>query len=296
MSAVKKVNCTTQINYCVLPQKHSHWSNRRSYHVCVCTLHFCKLSASWPVEPVSGPLGAHVSMGNLGWQCPSSEKDGLRFGLMYTKGTVFLIKNKRLCLWGPRLGSPGQQRGGDSEGIVGRAAAGMNCSQAGDEVHGLKNNNDKGWSKNPEEVLWNTIMTDGGSSSTNIKKMVKSTNKASWQILNLHWCLFFISGNKNASPAWYEAKPKRPDDINKYTDKWHPPTITTRNRSVQRGSGMLHGVMWFSLFKNIQSAFTQSLDPSQGRPNHQRIQTWRQLKTGVNKSQLEGWPSQQREV
>lgn len=58
---------------------------------------------------------------------------GLRYGSMYTKGTLFLIKNKRLCLWGPRLGSTGQQTEGWGQWGNRKRAAGMYWRQAGKE-------------------------------------------------------------------------------------------------------------------------------------------------------------------
>ena len=67
-------------------------------------------------KPVAGPLGAQASMGDYGGDGDPVQREMIMGALIWahvhTKGTLFLIKNKRLCLWGPRLGSFGQQTEG----------------------------------------------------------------------------------------------------------------------------------------------------------------------------------------
>lgn len=56
-------------------------------------------------------------------------------GSMYTKRTVFLIKDKRLRLWGHGLGSTGQQaegEGGGGEGAGGRLLLGCTADRQQD--------------------------------------------------------------------------------------------------------------------------------------------------------------------
>lgn len=105
----------------------------------MCTLHFCKPSASGPVradEPVAAGqvlwVHKHLWGGLWGDSDPVQRKMimGARiWGQKHVhKGdSVFnsLIKNKRLCLLGPGLGNTGHQTEGWGQGGSQRKAAGM---------------------------------------------------------------------------------------------------------------------------------------------------------------------------